>query len=84
MARNREKKARPQRLVLTEKRQQSQSVLRETPLAKWWHRKHRTEVRRCCICGVAVKNSNLGGLTDRSALSGRQYCLHCEDVGGCL
>jgi hypothetical protein len=60
------------------------SCLTETPLSRWLHRKHRTEARRCCVCGIAVKNSNLGGFTGRSALSGRLFCPYCEDSGGCL
>ena len=40
--------------------------------------------RRCCVCGVEVRNENLGGFSGRSALSGRLYCPDCEDVGGCL
>jgi hypothetical protein len=63
---------------------QNRSVLRETPLCRYIHRKRRSELRRCCVCGIAVKNSNLAGFTGRSALSGRLFCLHCEDVGGCL
>jgi len=62
---------------------QSQSVLRETPLAKWWHRR-RNELRRNVVCGIAVRNENLAGYCGRSALSGRLYCPHCEDIGGCL
>jgi hypothetical protein len=67
-----------------EKSARGQSVLRETSLAKWWHRERRTELRRCCICGIEVRNENLGGFSGRSALSGRLFCGHCSDVGGCL
>ncbi len=59
-----------------------QSCLRETPIARWAHRRER--VNRCCVCGIVVRNENLGGFSGRSALSGRIFCLHCEDVGGCL
>ena len=58
-------------------------VFFETPLARW-HRKRRAEQRRCVVCGIAVGNKNLGGYSGRSALSGRLFCGHCEDVGGCL
>ena len=37
----------------------------ETPLAKWWHRR-RNELRRCVVCGIAVKNENLAGYSGRS------------------
>jgi hypothetical protein len=60
-----------------------QSCLVETPLAKWWHRR-RNELRRCVVCGIAVKNENLAGYSGRSVLNGRVYCPDCEDVGGCL
>ena len=59
-----------------------QSCLRETPLATWAHRRER--LGHCCVCGIAVGNKNLGGFSRRSALSGRLFCSHCEDVGGCL
>jgi len=60
-----------------------QSCLVETPLAKWWHRR-RNELRRCVVCGIALKNENVTGYSGRSALSGRVHCPDCEDVGGCL
>lgn len=60
-----------------------QFCLFETPLAKWWHRR-RNELRRCVVCGIAVKNENLAGYCGRTALSGRLSCPTCEDVGGCL
>ena len=60
-----------------------QSCLVETPLAKWWHRR-RNELRRRVVCGIGLKNENLADYSGRSALSGRLFCPHCEDVGGCL
>jgi hypothetical protein len=59
-----------------------QSCLRETPLAAWAHRRER--LGHCRVCVIAVGNKNLGGFSGRSALSGRLFCSHCEDVGGCL
>ena len=41
------------------------------------------QARRCCICGIEVRNENLGGFSGRSAQTGRLFCGHCEDVGGC-
>jgi hypothetical protein len=38
-----------------------------------------TELRRCVECGVHVTNSNLGGYSGRSALSGDLWCLDCAD-----
>jgi len=58
------------------------SCLRETPMARWLHRRER--VSRCCVCGIVIQNENLGGFSGRGALSGRLFCPHCEDVGGCL
>jgi hypothetical protein len=56
------------------------TVLAETPLCRWAHRRER--LRRCCVYGIVVRNRNLGGFSGRSALSGRLFCLHCEDLGG--
>jgi hypothetical protein len=38
-----------------------------------------TELRRCVVCGVHVTNSNLGGYSGRSGLSGKLFCLDCAD-----
>ena len=38
-----------------------------------------TELRRCVACGAHVTNSNLGGYSGRSALSGNLWCLACAD-----
>ncbi len=60
-----------------------QRVLRETPLARWWHRRKALQKnvdRRCVICGTPVTNSNLGGYDGRGALSGKLYCLQCADL----
>ena len=36
---------------------------------------------RCCgSCGIPVDNSNLGGWSGRSALSGLLWCLSCSDL----